>query len=158
MGDEVTDSSLLILRAPISGTVIERTVLNGQLAEPAQALFKIADLKTVWLNVHAFERDAVRLRSGATAKITLPSLPGRTLRARVRVVGNVVDPVSRTVPIRIEIANQDGVLRPGMSATAWVSIGEGSQQVITVPATSVQRIEDNWYVFIPRSQDTFEMR
>lgn len=157
-GDESPDSSLLILRAPISGTVIERTALNGQLAEPAQALFRIADLKTIWLNVHAFERDAVRLRAGAAAKVTLPSLPGRTLRARVKAIGNMVDPVSRTVPVRIEIANPAGVLRPGMSATAWVSIAEGTAQVITVPAASVQRIEDAWYVFIPRSQDSFEMR
>jgi membrane fusion protein, heavy metal efflux system len=45
-----------------------------------------------------------------------------------------------------------------MSATAWVPLGEASQQVITVPAASVQRIENQWYVFIPKSQDTFELR
>lgn len=153
-----SESSQLSLRAPISGTVIERTALRGQLAEPAQPLFKIADLSTVWLSVHAFERDAVRLQTGKTAKVTLPALPGQTFQAKVTLIGNQVDASSRTVPVRIAIANSSGLLRLGMSATAWVPLGESSQQVITVPAVSVQRIENQWYVFIPKTQDTFELR
>lgn len=156
--DNTADSSQLSLRAPISGMVIERTALLGQLAEPAQPLFKIADLSNVWLSVHAFERDAVRLQTGRTAKVTLPALPGKTLQAKITLIGKQVDTASRTIPVRIAIANGSGVLRPGMSATAWVPLGESSQQVITVPAASVQRIENQWYVFIPKSQDTFELR
>jgi cobalt-zinc-cadmium efflux system membrane fusion protein len=156
--DTVSDNSQLSLRAPISGMVIERTALLGQLAEPAQPLFKIADLSNIWLSVHAFERDAVRLQIGKTAKVTLPALPGKTFQAKVTLIGKQVDAASRTVPVRISVANSSGVLRPGMSATAWVPLGESSQQVITVPAASVQRIENQWYVFIPKSQDTFELR
>lgn len=156
--DNTADSSQLSLRAPISGTVIERTALLGQLAEPAQPLFKIADLSTVWLSVHAFERDAVRLQSGRTARVTLPALPGQTFQAKVTLIGKQVDAASRTVPVRIAIANTSGILRPGMSATAWVPVGESSQKIITVPAASVQRIENQWYVFIPKSDDTFELR
>jgi cobalt-zinc-cadmium efflux system membrane fusion protein len=156
--DTASDNSQLSLRAPISGMVIERTALLGQLAEPAQSLFKIADLSNVWLNVHAFERDAVRLQPGKTAKVTLPALPGRTFQAKIILIGKQVDTASRTIPVRIAIANSSGVLRPGMSATAWVPLGESSQQIITIPAASVQRIENQWYVFIPKSQDTFELR
>lgn len=156
--DTTADSSQLSLRAPISGMVIERTALLGQLAEPAQPLFKIADLSNVWLNVHAFERDAVRLQAGKTAKVTLPALPGKTFQAKITLIGKQVDTTSRTIPVRIAIANANGVLRPGMSATAWVPLGESSQQIITVPAASVQRVENQWYVFIPKSGDTFELR
>ena len=156
--DNASDSSQFSLRAPISGMVIERTALMGQLAEPAQPLFKIADLSNVWLSVHSFERDAVRLQTGKTAKVTLPALPGKTFQAKVTLIGKQVDAASRTVPVRISVANSSGVLRPGMSATAWVPLGQSSQQVITVPAVSVQRIENQWYVFIPKSQDTFELR
>jgi cobalt-zinc-cadmium efflux system membrane fusion protein len=156
--DSVSDNSQLSLRAPIAGMVIERTALLGQLAEPAQPLFKIADLSNVWLSVHAFERDAVRLEAGKTAKVTLPALPGKTFQAKVTLIGRQVDAASRTVPVRISVVNSSGVLRPGMSATAWVPLGESSQQVITVPAASVQRIENQWYVFIPKSKDTFELR
>jgi cobalt-zinc-cadmium efflux system membrane fusion protein len=156
--DNASDSSQFSLRAPISGMVIERTALMGQLAEPAQPLFKIADLSNVWLSVHSFERDAVRLQTGKTAKVTLPAWPGKTFQAKVTLIGKQVDAASRTVPVRISVANSSGVLRPGMSATAWVPLGQSSQQVITVPAVSVQRIENQWYVFIPKSQDTFELR
>jgi membrane fusion protein, heavy metal efflux system len=156
--DNNADSSQLSLRAPISGMVIERTALMGQLAEPAQPLFKIADLSNVWLSVHAFERDVVRLQTGKTAKVTLPALPGRTFQAKITLIGKQVDTASRTIPVRIAIANGSGVLRPGMSATAWVPLGESSQQIITVPAAAVQRIENQWYVFIPKSGDTFELR
>ena len=156
--DDSSDSSEVTLRSPISGTVIERTALRGQLADPAQPLFKIADLRRVWLNVHAFERDAVRLQTGKLAKVTLPALPGRTFSGNVTLIGREVDPASRTVPIRIEIGNAGDVLRPGMSATALVPFGEAAQEIITVPAASVQRIENGWYVFIPKSQDTFELR
>lgn len=156
--DNATDNSQLSLRAPVSGTVIERTALLGQLAEPAQPLFKIANLSTVWLSVHAFERDAVRLQSGKTARVTLPALPGQTFQAKVMLIGKQVDAASRTVPVRIAIANTSGILRPGMSATAWVPLGESSQKIITVPAASVQRIENQWYVFIPKANDTFELR
>jgi cobalt-zinc-cadmium efflux system membrane fusion protein len=157
-GGEAADSSQLILRSPISGTVIERTALRGQLADPAQPLFKIADLRTVWLNVHAFERDAVRLQSGKMARVTLPALPGRVFQGKVTLIGRTVDPSSRTIPVRIDIANSDDALRPGMSATAWVPFGAAAQQIITVPVASVQRIENDWYVFIPKTADTFEMR
>jgi cobalt-zinc-cadmium efflux system membrane fusion protein len=156
--DTTADSSQLSLRAPISGMVIERTALLGQLAEPAQPLFKIADLSNVWLSVHAFERDAVRLQTGKTAKVTLPAFPGKTFQAKITLIGKQVDTSSRTIPVRIAIANSNGVLRPGMSATAWVPLSESSQQIITVPAASVQRIESQWYVFVPKYDDTFELR
>ena len=157
-GDDASDSSEVVLRSPISGTVIERTALRGQMAEPAQPLFKISDLRTVWLTVHAFERDAVRLEPGKMARITLPALPGRTFRAEVAFIGKEVDVASRTIPVRLEIANSEGNLRPGMSATAFVPFDGSAQQILTVPAAAVQRIENDWYVFIPKSQDTFELR
>ena len=156
--DDASDSSELVLRSPISGTVIQRTALRGQLADPAQPLFKIANLGAVWLNVHAFERDAVRLQSGRTSRVALPALPGQTFSGRVTLIGKEVDPTSRTIPVRIEIANPAGALRPGMSATAWVPLAKAAQQVIAVPAASVQRIENDWYVFIPKAKDAFEIR
>ena len=157
-GEDGTGGSQLILRSPIPGTIIERSALRGQLADPAQPLFKIAELKTVWLNVHAFERDAVLLQAGKTARVTLPALPGRTFPAKVILIGSAVDPASRTIPVRIAVANSNGALRPGMSATAWVPFGEAYQQIITVPTAAVQRLENDWYVFVPKSPDKFELR
>jgi|DewCreStandDraft_2_1066082.scaffolds.fasta_scaffold00022_7 cobalt-zinc-cadmium efflux system membrane fusion protein len=157
-GEDDSDSSTFTLRSPISGTVIERTAMQGQMADPAQPLFKIADLSRLWLTVRAFERDAVRVRAGGTARVTFPALPGQTFSGVVTLVGKQVDPGSRTVPVRIELANRDGLLRPGMSATAWVPLGQPGGNIVTVPTAALQRVQNEWLVFIPRGPDVFEMR
>jgi cobalt-zinc-cadmium efflux system membrane fusion protein len=157
-GEDDADSSTFTLRSPVSGSVIERTAMQGQMADPAQPLFRVADLSLLWLTVQAFERDAVRVRTGGTARVAFPALPGRTFSGRVTLVGKQVEPVSRTVPVRIEVANRDGLLRPGMSATAWVPLGQPGGRMVTVPTAALQRVQDEWLVFVPRGPDTFEMR
>lgn len=156
--DESSDSSELILRSPISGTVIERNAVQGQMADPAQPLFRIADLSRLWLVVHAFERDAVRIRQNSTARVSFAALPGRDFTGSVTLIGKQVDAGSRTIPVRIEVGNTEQLLRPGMSATAWVPVGKTSERVITVPVAALQRIENEWLVFLPTGQDTFEIR
>ena len=156
--DASSEELQLALRSPIRGTIIERTVVQGQMADPAKPLFKVADLSNLWLTSHAFEGDAVRVHAGTFARIGFAALPGRSFRGKVSLVGKQVDMDSRTVSVRIEVANSDGLLRPGMSATAWVPLGSRSQEVIAVPAASIQRIQDHWCVFVPRSKDTFEVR
>jgi cobalt-zinc-cadmium efflux system membrane fusion protein len=156
--DESSDSSELILRSPVDGTVIERNAIQGQMADPAQPLFRIGDLSRLWLVVHAFERDAVRLTPGSTARVSFAALPGRAFTGNVTLVGKQVDASSRTIPVRIEVANSQQLLRPGMSATAWVPVGKTSEKVIAVPVAALQRIENEWLVFLPAGQDTFEIR
>jgi len=156
--DESSDSSELILRSPVDGTVIERNAIQGQMADPAQPLFRIGDLSRLWLVVHAFERDAVRLTPGSTARVSFAALPGRAFTGNVTLVGKQVDASSRTIPVRIEVANSEQLLRPGMSATAWVPVGKISEKVIAVPVAALQRIENEWLVFLPAGQDTFEIR
>jgi len=151
------DPSRFALRSPIGGTVLERNALRGETADPAQPLFRVADLATLWLVVQAFERDAVRLTEGSEAEVTLAAVPGQKLRGQVVRVGREVGSESRTVPVRIDLANPGG-LRPGMSATAWLPLAETTGTVVTVPATALQRIEEGWSVFIPRGEGTFEMR
>ena len=146
------------LRSPIAGIVLERSVVRGQMTEPGRAFFRIGDLARLWLTVHAFERDAIRVRVGSTARITLSALPGRTLSGTIALVGSQVDTSSRTLSIRIEIENTDGMLRPGMSATAWIPIGDTDETIIAVPAAALQRIESGWAVFLPRKEGLFETR
>lgn len=146
------------LTSPISGTVLERFAVRGQSVEPSQALFRIGDLSRLWLVVQAPERDAVRMRAGSTANITLAALPGQELRGTVEWVGREVDAHSRTVPVRIVLPNADGRLKPGMFATAWVATGAQGEQVVAVPATALQRMDDQWVVFLPRGQGRFEVR
>jgi len=147
-----------VLVAPVAGTVIERSALLGRLVDASEPLFVIGDLRRLWLVVHAFERDALRMRAGATAQVTFPALPGQTAQGPVTRVGSRVDPTSRTVDVRIELDNQ-GQLRPGMSASALVPLGDAAESVVTVPIESIQRTKDGWCVFLPRAEEgTFELR
>jgi cobalt-zinc-cadmium efflux system membrane fusion protein len=148
---------LLRLRAPLSGTLIERTLVPGQMAEPARTLFRIGDLSALWLIAHAPERDAVRVPLGAAARIAIPALPGESISARVRMVGSQVEVGSRTVPVRLEVQNPGGALRPGMSATVWLPVGEGAS-LLAVPAAALQRLDDRWSVFVPGAPGVFEVR
>ncbi len=149
----------LTIQAPLAGTVIERSVVMGQLADPSKTLFRIGDLSTLWLVAHVFERDALRVTPGASATATFAALPGTSVAAVIRTIGKEVDPASRTIAIRLDVPNADGNLRPGMSATVALPLGDaGTSQVLVVPAAAVQRVGDGWAVFIPHAEGTFEAR
>lgn len=150
--------SRLTLRSPISGIVIERTAVLGQATDPARPLFRIGDLSRLWLTVHVFERDAVRVRIAAPASVTFPALPGREFQGTVTLIGRQVDTSSRTIPVRVQMKNEEGTLRPGMSATAKLSLGEAGARVVAVPAGALQRLSESWCVFVPRAQGEFEIR
>jgi membrane fusion protein, heavy metal efflux system len=158
-GESATSSSFL-LRSPVNGSVIERTAVVGQMLDPAEPAFRIGNLSTLWLTVHAFERDAVRIENGVVARLAFPALPGRDFKGVVTMVGRQVERESRTVPVRIDVRNTSSVLRPGMSATAALPIGDpvGSSTTVHVPVAALQRVRNDWVVFLPRDQRTFEIR
>lgn len=151
-------SSTFLLRAPVAGSVIERTAVLGQMLDPATPAFRIGDLSTLWLTVHAFERDAVRIESGVSARLVFPALPGQDFRGRVTMVGRYVERESRTVPVQIDVRNSGSVLRPGMSATAVLPVGASGDEILSVPVAAVQRVRNEWCVFLPRDARTFEIR
>ncbi len=159
-GESATSSSF-VLRAPVNGSVIERAAVVGQMLDPATPAFRIGDLSTLWLTVHAFERDAVRVEKGAVARLAFPALPGRDFRGVVTMVARQVDRESRTVPVRIDVRNADSLLRPGMSATAAIPISDATPSGTTtvhIPVAAVQRVRNDWVVFLPRDTRTFEIR
>jgi cobalt-zinc-cadmium efflux system membrane fusion protein len=156
-GDGAT-SSIFVLRSPVAGSVIERSAVIGQMLDPATPAFRIGNLATLWLTVHAFERDAVRVQRGVVARVSFPALPGQDFQGTVTMVGRHVERDSRTVPVRIDVKNTANLLRPGMSATATLPVGETGAAILTVPVASVQRVRDEWCVFLPKDASHFEIR
>jgi cobalt-zinc-cadmium efflux system membrane fusion protein len=156
-GDAETASAFL-LRSPVAGTVIERTAVTGQMLDPAAPAFRIGNLSTLWLTVHAFERDAVRIRQGVAARLAFPALPGQDFTGTVTMVGRHVERESRTVQVRIDVKNTGSVLKPGMSGTATLPVGATGAAILTVPVASVQRVRNEWCVFLPRDESHFEIR
>lgn len=152
------DASLFVVRAPIAGRVIERRAILGQFADSKTVLFTVADLSRVWVVAQAFERDAVNVRAGSVAHITLAAMPGDEFDGRVALVGRRVDAGSRTVPIRIELSNQSGAFRPGMSTSVRLEVSGASRTILAVPAAALQRVGDRWLAFVPKGPLEYEMR
>jgi cobalt-zinc-cadmium efflux system membrane fusion protein len=154
-----TGSARFTLRAPIGGTVLERKAALGQNVDPQALLFRVADLRVLWLTVQAFERDALRLKPGTVARVTFPALPGQSFAGNVTWIGSQVDVASRTIPVRVTVDNAAGRLRPGMSASAWLPVGGRGAAVVAVPMAALQRLDENWVVFVPRKEATsFDVR
>lgn len=159
LGAERGAGARFVLSSPIAGTVIERGALLGRMVDAERPLFVVGDLSRLWLIVHAFERDALRMRTGASARVVFSALPGQHVTGAVARVASQVDPTSRTVDVRVELDNPSGVLRPGMSGTASIAIGDATQKVVAVPVAALQRLPEGWCVFIPRAEEgVFDIR
>jgi cobalt-zinc-cadmium efflux system membrane fusion protein len=159
LGAKSGGGARFFVSSPIAGTVIERKAVRGRMVSAAEPLFAVGELSRLWLLAHAFERDAVRIRSGSVARVSFPALPGQAFSGKVVRVGSRVDPRSRTIDVRLDVENREQLLRPGMSATALIPVGEGDQRVVAVPVAALQRLPHGWAVFLPQGEEgSFEVR
>lgn len=108
------------LVAPIHGTVIAKLASEGDYVKTGQAICRLADLSTVWLMLELFPEDAAAVRYGQHVSAEVQSLPGREFSGRVAFVDPTVDPKTRTVGVRVVVANEDGQLKVGDYAAARI--------------------------------------
>jgi Cu(I)/Ag(I) efflux system membrane fusion protein len=144
----------LTLRAPRSGEIAEKMVIQGQAVRAGDNLFLIADRSTLWVDVAVFEIDAPAVRVGTRVTVTPGALSGRSYPGRVTFLQPSVDQRTRTLTARVEVANRDGALRPGMYAT--VAVAAAAQVTLTVPLTAVLPTGTRNVVFVNRGDGTFQ--
>ncbi|MDA7980462.1 MAG: efflux RND transporter periplasmic adaptor subunit, partial [Pirellulales bacterium] len=120
------------LSAPISGTVIEKLVAEGQYIKEGQPIYELADLSTVWLMLKLFPEDAAAVRYGQRVVAEVDSLPGEEFVGRVAFIDPNVDPKTRTVGVRVVFPNPDGRLRIGDYAKARVNVPLAFQQGVAI--------------------------
>jgi cobalt-zinc-cadmium efflux system membrane fusion protein len=105
----------IAVKAPLSGKVLELTVAPGEFrSDTAAALMTIADLSTVWVTADVPETSIGQIRVGNRLDVELAAFPGKTFHAPVTQIADTVDPQSRTVKVRTQLDNRDGLLRPEM--------------------------------------------
>ena len=124
-------------------------------------LFEIADLRTVWVLLDAYESDLAWLRAEQTAFFTVEALPSREFRSTVRFIDLQIDPRTRTAAVRAEAANGDGMLKPGMFVRAKLAVSfEGAERSLLVPRTAVLWTGPRSVVWVrlPGERPVFEMR
>jgi Cu(I)/Ag(I) efflux system membrane fusion protein len=110
----------ITIASPISGIVTEKKALQGKYVSEGDELFTVADLSTVWLNVKVFESDVAGIIPGAAVEVANTAYPDSVFAGRITFVAYAVDPATRTLTARVEVANPDLRLKPGMFATATI--------------------------------------
>ena len=146
MGQSGEISSFSPVVSTLRGSVVELNVSPGQVVQPADALFTVADLSRVWAVAEVPEQQADLVAAGQTVDIEVPALGNRKISGELIFVGQVVDPVTRTVPVRTAIDNADGRLKPAMLATMLITSRPTEQLVI--PASAVVRFENEDLVYV----------
>lgn len=136
----------LPIHANLSGTVVERNITQGQVVQPSDNLFVIADLGKLWAVADVPEQQAAQVQVGQRVEIEVPALGAATIPGPIVFIDNVVNPETRTVRVRVEVDNADRRLKPAMLMTMRVELRKADQMLI--PSTAVVRNEDKDHVFV----------
>jgi Cu(I)/Ag(I) efflux system membrane fusion protein/cobalt-zinc-cadmium efflux system membrane fusion protein len=150
-GKAVTD---LTIYSPVSGYITERNALPNLYAEPSTRLYTVADLSRVWVNAQIFQDDIGRLKPGDRAAVTVDSYPGRTFTGVIEEILPQVDLATRTVGVRLAIANPGVKLKPGMFVNVDVKSSLGRQ--LAVPASAVFQSGTRQLVFLNHGNGNLE--
>jgi cobalt-zinc-cadmium efflux system membrane fusion protein len=155
-GEELT--SLIPVRSPISGTVTDRKLTEGQYeTADSNPLLTIADLSSVLIVADLFERDLARVALGQKAEVTTPAYPQLRFMGQVSRISDVVDPTTRTVKVRVHVPNPDGKLKPEMFASVLLFQKE-AEPALTVPSRAAFIEGGQYFVYLERGSGEFERR
>lgn len=148
--DHVRDTSLIALRAPVSGTVTERLVNAGAGIEAGKPLFTIANLATVWIIASVPEAQVSQLRVGTPARIQAAAFGGDSRAGRISYIDPQLNEETRTAKVRVELANPGEKLKAGMFVEvefqADAATKEGEE--IVIPSAAIQRLGERTVVFL----------
>lgn len=146
------ESSAITLYSPVTGTVMKKNVVLGQSVEEGTALFGIADLSTLWVQVQVIESDIGGVHDGMPVEVSSVAWPGEIFYGTVDFFYPEVDPSSRSLKVRVSIANTDGKLRPGMYVNAVMRSPIGSYgSAENLPSDSARQTKDAKAVSLPTS-------
>lgn len=143
----------LILTSPISGTVLQKNVFEKQYVTPEKELYVIGDLATVWVQAKVYEYEIPHVELGQPATVTISSLPDRHFTGKVVFIQPTVDETTRTVQVRIELPNEEGIFKPGMFAQTSIQhpMGDG----LLVPTSAVLHTGERDIAYRVEREDHF---
>ena len=136
-----------IIKAPISGFVVEKNVTAGMdlRTDSNDNLFTISDLKELWATANVFETDIPKISLGTEAEVVTLSYPGKKYTGKVNRISNIIDPDTKVMSIKIHLDNSDLKLKPGMFAHISIIL-PGVKKMLTVNSNSIIYDDNNTYV------------
>ncbi len=156
-------ASIYPLRAPFAGTLVERHATLGELVTPERNLFTLADLSRVWIEIDVYQRDLARVHIDDHVRARVDAFPDDVFEGKVSYLSASVDTATRTVRARLDVANPEGKLRPGMFVEVGLvdpHAGDGgaARRSLVVPENAVVRDGEEHLVFIIAGERRFERR
>ncbi len=148
------DRELIPIRSPVDGVVVNRNVTVGQVVATGFEAFAVSNLSSVWVMAAVNEKDLALVHNGAAADVITQAFADTAFPARVAMVGDTLDPQTRTIPVRIAVRNPGTRLRPGMFASAHIT-GPKSRTALFIPEDALQDINGNQVVFTTVDGSTF---
>lgn len=149
LGAEANPDGTVTIKAPIAGTIADREVTLGQSAEDAGAtLMTIVDDRTVLATANIYEKDLNQVSQGQRVRVTISSLPDQIFEGRITTIGSVVEGESRVVPVKAELDNGEGTLKPGMFAELEVLTDRTPEPVVVIPQSALVEANGQQLVFV----------
>lgn len=155
LGKQGAVDSVTPVTATMDGVVVERKLAQGQVVQPADALFVVADLSRLWAVAEVPEQQVSQVKTGQTVSIEVPALGNEKLAGKLIFVGQTIDPETRTVLVRTELDNREGRLKPAMLASMLIEAKPVERLV--VPASAVVRENDEDHVFVAEGDGVFRL-
>jgi len=145
------------IRAPFDGRVIMRNITRGEVVDTHQTLFTVADLSDVWVVASVPEKDVEYIQKDQTVDVIVAAYPHALLSGNITYIGDVLDPATRTLRVRVTAQNPDKRLKPEMFALVRIS-SDVDPKMLTVPLEAVQSGPMGTIVFVQRQANEFEVR
>jgi len=147
----------LPVRSPRSGFILEKHIVDGAHIQAGSDIYHIGDLSTVWVTAEIYEYDAPWVEVGQPAQMELTYEPGKVIEGRVAYIYPTLDKSSRTLSVRLEFANPDNRLKPGMFATLYIQF-QRRDDVLAIPTEAIIHSGIRQIVFIDHDDGHFEPR
>jgi cobalt-zinc-cadmium efflux system membrane fusion protein len=145
------------LRAPFNGRVIMRNITRGEVVETRQKFFTVANLSDVWVVGNVPEKDVQFIRKEQKVDVLLAAYPHAIFQGTITYVGDVLDPATRTMRLRVTVPNPDRLLKPEMFAIIRVYMPSNPEE-LSLPLEAVQNGPAGKMVFVQRGPGEFEAR
>ncbi len=147
----------MTIYSPLGGTVIEKMAFEGKYVTEGEALYKVADLSTVWMQGEVYEFELPWIKPGQSVEIATPSYPGKTFAGRVSFIDPMVNPQTRTIKVRVDIPNPNATLKPQMFVTAKLRASLG-RPTLAVPKSAVLDTGLRQIVYLDKGNGLYQGR
>jgi len=146
------------ITSPINGTVIYRNVIVGEHIEPEKILFTVSDLNNLWAILDAYEKDLPFITETSKVQILSSLYPEKKFDGKITYISDLIDEKLRTAKVRVEMKNEEGLLKPNMYIQGIIENVSLQRDVLSIPEEAVQNLDGEKIVFIVEEEDVFSVR